>query len=201
MELPALVIVGYFILAKADLSNRLVLIPALLWGLHYTHRALIFPLRIRTTRKKILVLIVALAFFFNLINGTLNGYSLAYLTPEFKPHLLSDLRLFAGTAIFLTGFVINKYHDYLLIKLRSTSGDGYKIPHGALFKYVSCPNFLGEIISWAGFALAAYNLAALSFLIWTAVNLVSRALDHHKWYIAEFPEYDRERKAIIPFIL
>jgi steroid 5-alpha reductase family enzyme len=112
-----------------------------------------------------------------------------------------DIRLTTGSIIFLTGFVINKYHDFLLIKLRPSTGDGYKIPYGGLFRYVSCPNFLGEIISWTGFALVAFNLAALSFLIWTVVNLTTRALDHHKWYIKEFPEYNKERKALIPYIL
>jgi 3-oxo-5-alpha-steroid 4-dehydrogenase 1 len=49
--------------------------------------------------------------------------------------------------------------------------------------------------------LVAFNLPALSFLIWTIVNLTTRALDHHRWYIKEFPEYDKERKALIPFLL
>src|SRR5664280_1566896 len=71
MELPALVIFGYFLIFKANLFNVLVLVPALIWGLHYFHRVLIFPLLIRTARKKIPVLIVFLAFMFNVINGFL----------------------------------------------------------------------------------------------------------------------------------
>ena len=89
----------------------------------------------------------------------------------------------------------------ILIKLRPAKGNGYKIPYGGLFKYVSCPNFFGEIISWAGFALVAFNLPALSFLIWTLINLSTRALDHHRWYLKEFPEYDKDRKALIPYLL
>jgi len=49
--------------------------------------------------------------------------------------------------------------------------------------------------------LVAFNLPALSFLIWTIVNLTTRALDHHRWYIKEFPEYDKGRRALIPFLL
>jgi protein-S-isoprenylcysteine O-methyltransferase Ste14 len=201
MELPALVIFGYFLGFKADLSNILTLVPALLWGLHYIHRVLIFPLQIRTARKKIPVVIVISAFIFNVVNGFLNGYWLVYFVPEYRSGVLIDLLLIVGIILFLTGFVINKYHDFLLIKLRSTAGNGYKIPYGGLFKYISCPNFLGEIISWAGFALVVFNLPALSFLIWTLVNLTTRALDHHRWYIKEFPEYDKERKVLIPFLL
>ncbi len=201
MELPALVIFGYFLGFKANLFNLLTLVPALFWGLHYIHRVLIFPLQIRTARKKIPVIIVIFAFIFNIINGFLNGYWLVYFATEYRSGVLINLRLTGGAILFLTGFVINKYHDFLLIKLRTTSGNGYKIPYGGLFKYVSCPNFLGEIISWTGFALIAFNLPALSFLIWTLINLTTRALDHHRWYIKEFPEYNKDRKAIIPYLL
>ncbi len=201
MELPALVIFGYFLIFKANLFNVLVLVPALIWGVHYIHRVLIFPLLIRTARKKIPVLIVSLAFMFNVINGFLNGYWFVHFAVVYESGVLINLRVATGVILFITGFVINKYHDFLLIRLRPASGNGYKIPFGGLFKYVSCPNFLGEIISWAGFTLVAFNLAALSFLIWTIVNLTTRALDHHKWYIKEFPEYNKERKALIPYIL
>jgi steroid 5-alpha reductase family enzyme len=124
-----------------------------------------------------------------------------HFATDYKPGIIINLRLIGGAIIFLSGFAINKYHDAILIKLRPTSGNGYKIPYGGLFKYVSCPNFLGEIISWTGFAIVAFNLPALSFLVWTLVNLTTRALDHHKWYIKEFPEYPKERKAIFPFSL
>jgi 3-oxo-5-alpha-steroid 4-dehydrogenase 1 len=201
MELPALVIFGYFLIFRANLLNILILVPALIWGLHYIHRVLIFPLLIRTGRKKIPLLIVILAFIFNVINGFLNGYWFVHFATEYKSVVLIDLRVMTGIILFLTGSVINKYHDFLLIKLRPISGNGYKIPYGGLFKYVSCPNFLGEIISWTGFALVAFNLAALSFLIWTIVNLTTRALDHHRWYNKEFPEYNKERRALIPYLL
>jgi 3-oxo-5-alpha-steroid 4-dehydrogenase 1 len=201
MEFPSLGIFGYYLCFKADLLNVLVLLPGLLWGLHYIHRVLIFPLQIRTGRKKIPLLIVILAFIFNIINGFLNGYWFAHFATDYRSDALINLRLIVGVIVFFSGFAINKYHDAILIKLRPASGDGYKIPHGGLFKYISCPNFLGEIISWSGYALVAFNLPALSFLIWTLVNLTTRAIDHHRWYIKEFPDYPEERKAIFPSFL
>ena len=201
MELPALFAFGYYLLFIESWFNILILIPVILWGLHYIHRVFIFPFQIRTAKKKMPVVIVVFALFFNIVNGYLNGYWLLHFVPEYRSNVLIDLRLAAGVVFFLTGFVINKYHDNLLIKLRSASGNGYKIPYGGLFKYISCPNFLGEIISWAGFAVVAFNLPALSFLVWTIVNLSTRALDHHKWYLKEFPDYPKERKAIIPRLL
>jgi hypothetical protein len=201
MELPSLAIFGYFVIFKANLHNILILIPGILWILHYVHRVLIFPLQIRTGRKKIPLLIVFLAFFFNIVNGFINGYWFVHFEPVYSPGLLINLRLGAGVILFLTGYAINKYHDMILISLRPISGNGYKIPYGGLFNYVSCPNFFGEIVSWIGYAMVAFNLPALSFLIWTLINLTTRALDHHRWYLREFPDYDKKRKAVFPFLL
>jgi len=87
----------------------------------------------------------------------------------------------------------------VLALLYSALGEtGYKIPHGGLFERVSCPNYLGEIIEWSGWALATWCLPGLSFAVWTFANLAPRARAHHRWYRAKFPEYPEERKALIP---
>ena len=201
MEFPALAVFGYFLSQNFDFFNRIVFTAVFLWGLHYVNRVFVFPFLIRTARKKIPVVIVVLAIFFNTVNGFLNGYWLSHFAAGYQQDRLINIRLAAGIVLFLSGFVINKYHDRLLINLRSSSGNGYKIPFGGLFRYVSCPNFFGEIITWLGFFIAVFSLPALTFLIWTSVNLTARALDHHKWYRKEFSDYPGERKAIIPFIV
>lgn len=199
MELPALAIVLYFVLNANNWQNQIVATASMLWGLHYIHRAIIFPLRIKTRGKKMPVIIVISAIFFNSVNGSINGYWLAHFVPETNQYFY--IRLVAGVILFLTGFGINQYHDRILISLRKGSQTGYQIPYGGLFKWVSCPNFLGEIISWLGFFILTFGLPAFAFLIWTMVNLIPRAIDHHKWYLKEFAEYPKERKAIVPFIL
>ena len=65
------------------------------------------------------------------------------------------------------------------------------MPTGGLFRYVSCPNYLGEIVEWTGFALVMGALPGFAFLAWTLANLVPRALEHHRWYRATFPDYPR----------
>jgi hypothetical protein len=70
-----------------------------------------------------------------------------------------------------------------------------------LFRYISCPNLLGELIEWLGFAILCWNLPALTFFIWTSANLIPRALSHHRWYKEKFNNYPPERKAIIPFLV
>lgn len=51
---------------------------------------------------------------------------------------------------------------------------------GGVFEYVSGANFLGEIMEWAGFALAAHSVHSLAFAFFTAAVLSSRAVAHHK---------------------
>ncbi len=201
MELPALLVFGFFLSYSDDFKNRMVLIAALLWGLHYIHRSLIFPFRIKTKGKKMPVIIVFSAVIFNVINGFFNGYWLSHFAPEPKLIGLSMIHLVIGTILFVSGFLINQYHDWLLIHLRKNRETGYKIPFGGLFRYISCPNYFGEIISWLGFFIITLGLPAFSFFIWTMVNLLPRALDNHRWYKKQFPGYPVKRKAIIPFIM
>ena len=78
---------------------------------------------------------------------------------------------------------------------------GYKIPHGGLYHYISCPNYFGELVEWAGWALLTFSLPGLAFFVWTAANLVPRALAHHRDYRARFTHYPAQRRALIPFLL
>jgi len=201
MEFPALFLVVFLILLGRGWPEYILLAALILWSIHYLHRSLIFPLRIHTKGKKMPVLIMAFAFFFNLVNGSIIGYWFGYLAPEYPPDWKTDWRFITGVCLFIIGFFINQYHDRLLIKLRKNSTNGYQIPYGGLFRYVSCPNFLGELIEWAGFALMTWCLPSLSFFVWSFANLVPRALDHHKWYKSHFKDYPKKRKAIIPGIL
>jgi hypothetical protein len=59
---------------------------------------------------------------------------------------------------------------------------------------------LGELIEWLGFAILCWNMPALAFFIWSAANLVPRAMSHHRWYKNKFQNYPAERKAILPYI-
>ena len=52
-----------------------------------------------------------------------------------------------------------------------------------------------------GWALCTLSPAGLAFAFATATNLVPRALSHHRWYRERFPDYPRERKAIVPFLI
>ncbi len=195
MELPALVLCP-FVYFLFESTYNLSLLFISIWILHYFNRTIIYPLRIKTKGKKMPLTIACSAFFFNVINGFFNGYFIALINIEFLNYLL----IYFGLFLFLVGFFINVYSDNKLIKLRRNN-EGYQIPNGGFFNYISCPNFFGEIIEWLGFSIMTFNLASLSFLIWTCCNLVPRSLAHHKWYLNKFEKYPKNRKAIFPFLL
>lgn len=201
MEFPALLIFLYFVLTGDNKMNLTVGIITLLYAAHYVNRSLVFPFRIRTKGKEMPLAIALMAVLFNTVNASMLGYYTGTLQTFYDSNWLSDPRFIAGIIIFLTGMIINMTSDNKLIQLRKSNGNGYQIPYGGLFEYVSCPNFLGEIIEWAGYALLCWSLPSLSFLVWTLCNLIPRALDHQKWYESHFPEYPEKRKAIFPFIV
>lgn len=199
MEMPALLITPIIALVGPSEKDWFSWLLIGLWVLHYFNRTIIFPFRIRTKGKMMPLTIVFSALFFNGVNGFINGYFIGYLyDPEIARTYL-DPHIIIGISLFFIGMFINMKADGRLIRLRSQN-TGYQIPRGWLFEYVSCPNHFGEIIEWIGYAVIAWNLPALSFAVWTFANLIPRTLNHHHWYIENFENYPKSRKAVIPFI-
>lgn len=202
MELPSLSIMLYFLIYGSYSFQSYVWILFSLWIFHYMNRTLIYPLRIKATEKKMPLAIVLNAILFNLMNAGLNGYFLAELANpiHYQAEWLSSPNFIIGIFLFIAGMTINWISDGILISLRKPGETDYKIPKGFLFDYISSPNLFGEIIEWSGFALMAWNLPALTFMIWTFANLVPRAKNHHDWYLKKFPDYPTNRKIVFPFL-
>ncbi len=196
-----LVFAGFFLT-----SDRMQQLPALLlfclWETHYIHRSWVYPLRANSRGRKMPLFIVVMGIVFNVANATLNGYWLFHGGPPLPTAWLYDPRFLSGVALFLGGMAINISSDYRLLALRRQSTERYCIPPDrGLFRWVSCPNYLGEIIEWSAWALATWSLAGLSFAAWTVGNLAPRALAHHRWYRETFTDYPPRRKALIPFLV
>jgi 3-oxo-5-alpha-steroid 4-dehydrogenase 1 len=202
MELPSLLIMLFFLMFGTHSFDSYVWILFALWIFHYTNRTFIYPLRIRATEKKMPLVIMLNAILFNLMNAGLNGYFLSELAnPQtYQQDWLTSPNFILGAVLFVTGMTINWKSDSILIHLRKPGETGYKIPRGFLFDYVSSPNLFGELVEWGGFALMAWNLPALTFMVWTFANLVPRAKNHHDWYHSKFADYPKERKAVFPFL-
>jgi len=198
MEAPAAVFFALFFALGDAPKNPPRVIFLLLWQAHYFHRAFIYPFRIADGRRQIPLVIVLMAFFFNCGNAYLNGRYLFTLSAGYSQAWLFDPRFLTGLALFASGYALNRWSDWILRRLRLPGELGYKIPYGGPYRWVSCPNYLGEIVEWAGWALATWSLPGLSFALWTFANLAPRARAHHRWYRRKFPEYPPNRKAMLP---
>jgi hypothetical protein len=201
MEMPVIVIFTCLFFGGDAEKTVPVYIFYLLFMVHYFHRVFIFPLRLRGKNRRMPLVVVLLAIAFNLCNGFFNGYWFGVLNDFYYPTAwLKDWRFIFGVLFFTTGMYLNITSDQRLISLRNETRE-YSIPYGGFFRFVSCPNLLGEIIEWLGWALMCWCLPAISFALWTLANLIPRALDHHRWYNNYFKEYPKERKAVFPFLL
>ena len=199
MESPAVLVFGYLVLSAPEQSAILWLF-LVMWQLHYIHRAFIYPFTLKSIHP-MPWLVVGMAVGFNILNGYLNGTSLRLNAQEYvATGWFLSWQFQIGLISFAAGTVVNKLSDAELRRIRSDATGAYEIPTNFLHKHISCPNYLGEIIQWCGWALATWSLAGLSFAIWTIANLLPRALATHRWYLLNFPDYP-PRKALIPGIL
>jgi hypothetical protein len=201
MELPALLLPLIIFLTGEGSSRRVIWILFLPFLIHYINRVLIFPFRLRTRGKKMPLVIMLMAILFNTVNGFFLGYYWGYFSGGYTADWLLSPQFIAGLLVFCVGMGFNIRSDNMLIWLRKNNGNGYSIPYGGLFRYISCPNHFSEILEWTGYAIMAWNLPALSFAVWTFANLIPRALDHHRWYREHFEDYPADRKAVLPYIL
>ncbi len=201
MEAVAPLAFLYFFLKGNKSPNPVTVLFLGLFLLHYLNRAFIYPFRMKSSDRPMALTVVVMGMFFNSVNGLLNGRYLNLFASRYTPGWLLDFRFITGVVLFLLGMVINLHSDGILRSLRSETDSGYRIPQGGAYQLVSCGNYLGELIEWIGWAFLTWSLAGLTFAIWTAANLIPRALAHHRWYQSQFPDYPENRKAIIPYIL
>jgi 3-oxo-5-alpha-steroid 4-dehydrogenase 1 len=193
MEAPASIVVA-ICFAMGDRRDAMAWAFLLLWQLHYVYRAFVFPFRRRGSGTMPLS-IAAGSFAFNLINGYLIGRAL------FRFDAVHASPWFAvGVVMFLLGEAINHHSDSVLFSLRKPGERGYRVPRGGLYRFVSCPNYFGEIVAWCGFAVLTRSPAAAVFAAWTIANLLPRARSHHRWYRDTFSDYPKERRALVPFV-
>jgi len=162
---------------------------------HYIHRTYIYPF-FTLSVAPLSCGIVMSALSFCLWNGATQAVSSvacnygAGETPNY----------YVGVPIFVIGMAINMHADYTLIGLKKQNR-GYQIPQGGLFNFITSPNYFGETLEWIGYMVYCnFSMASIAFVVFTAGNLVPRAMKHHKWYQEKFQEYPSNRKIFIPFI-
>jgi protein-S-isoprenylcysteine O-methyltransferase Ste14 len=199
MELPAPIFCLWAYSQGANAGEPVSLVMLAAFLVHYLERAIVYPLRMRSSGKQTPALSAFAAFAVNVMNGTITGLALGHIG-SYGTAWLGDPRFWAGAGIFLVGAAVNHQSDAILRKLRKPGETGYRIPTGGVYRWVSSPNYLGEIVQWGGWALATSSAAGLAFFLITIANLAPRARSNHRWYRSHFDDYPRERRALIPGI-
>jgi len=200
MEVPALLCFSVPFLMEATNQPGIHWLFFGGWFFHYSYRTFVFPFKLNIARRTTPFLIVVLAIIFNALNGSINAAWLKFY-PTDLDSWETILRVILGSVLFTSGVRINHQSDAILMALRTdTSDTSYKIPHGGMYRYISCPNYFGELLEWSGWAIATGSLAGWAFVAFTASNLVPRALAHHRWYQEKFGDYPKDRKILLPFV-
>ena len=127
--------------------NRILM---MCFALHYTNRAILFPLSMKVSNP-MPVSVMLMAMFYCTWNG-FNQATQLILVKAYPDEWLYDPRFIVGVVIFYWGFWVNIQSDRILVNLRKgseASGEKkYVIPKGGWFKYVSCANYCKSIVAW-----------------------------------------------------
>jgi 3-oxo-5-alpha-steroid 4-dehydrogenase 1 len=197
MELPSPFCFAVAYLAGDHAGEPLPLIFMFLFQAHYLQRTFVFPLLMRGSTKHNAAILIMTAVTFNCINGWLCGTAVSQIA-TYDITWLYDPRFIIGVLLFAAGAVINLHSDAVLRGLRGSDESGYQIPKGGLYRWISSPNYFGEILEWVGWGIATWTTAGLAFALFTAANLVPRARSNHRWYCETFAEYPARRRALLP---
>ena len=117
-----------------------------------------------------------------------------FCQPTFQPIFI------LGILIVAVGEVLNGYHHWLLARLRQLGVRIYVVPRHGLFGWVACPHYLGEILSFVGYAMMSDLLPVWGNTLVASAYLSAKANSTLNWYRREKPltipsRWDR----LIPF--
>jgi very-long-chain enoyl-CoA reductase len=125
--------------------------------------------------------------------------------PLYTPPTCKSARTI-GPILFAISQLLNFKAHIDLRNLRPAGTRIRQVPRGVLFKFISCPNYLFEILAWVGFTMASQSVPAACFTVVGAAQMTVWAIQKHKRYRKEFNGedgrelYPRNRKILIPFI-
>lgn len=112
-----------------------------------------------------------------------------------KPELVLAL-----PAAWLVAEISNFIVHVNLASLRPAGTTERRIPYGYGFKKLSCPNYYFEACGWILLTVLSGNWAMALFTIVGTTQMFAWAIKKHRRYLREFPDYPKNRKAMIPFI-
>lgn len=139
--------------------------------------------------------------------GIISLPSILYLSKSEETHVW-----IAGAGLWLTGLIIETVADHQKNRFKKANPD--KQYRKGIFKYIIYPNYLGEILCWAGIYLYVFpslrNWEVLSVIspMWiiflliciSGIPLLERMANKNYANDPEYREYIRKTKKLIPWI-
>ncbi|XP_026765432.2 polyprenol reductase [Galleria mellonella] len=77
----------------------------------------------------------------------------------------------------------------------------HSVPNGRLFKYISSPHRMCEIIIYTVLLLLIPTKTFFCIYLWVLGNQIQTAIQAHEWYKKTFKNYPTERLAVFPYLL
>lgn len=174
-------------------------IPSLLYLGHYVHRTLIYPW-FRKTSSKVWPLETLIYF---AVTNFLLGITFArgLIFGGTRHHIAIQC---ACAVVFIACAIVAGVHDYKLCALRRAGDNGYQIPQGLLFTWISGPNYLFELLQWVAYLVfLPFGFYTAVTGIWVAVNVTGRAEANHDAYVKKLfknGKYPEDRAPYVPFV-
>ena len=123
--IAALIVCPFLVFTSENAVTGMTKVFILIWVMHYFNRSIVFPMRIKTKKKKMPLLIAVLAFLFNVVNGLVNGIYFGSVRFDYPEAWVSSPQFIVGISLFFVGFYINNKSDTYLIGLRKGKQKGY----------------------------------------------------------------------------
>lgn len=107
-----------------------------------------------------------------------------------------------GLALYVVGELCNANVHWYLSTLRKPGETARKIPNGLGFSLVTCPNYMFEIIAWAGIILITRSPSLVVFITIGSYFMYIWAWGKEKAYRKQFGDkYKKKRSVMLPYLL
>lgn len=139
--------------------------------------------------------------FYWIVGGLVNAFVI-YHPWSLASHAAQPLIDVVGLALWLFGEVGNARVHLYLSSLRSVGGTERKIPVGYGFSFVTCPNYMYELLAWAGIILVSRDPTVVIFIAIGLAQMYAWGKGKEQAYRKEFGDrYKKKRFVMVPGLL
>lgn len=141
------------------------------------------------------------SFFYWALSGVLCAYSI-YRPTSLAATANTPAVDAAGVLLYLIGELSNASVHWYLSTLRSRGGTERSIPVGYGFSVVTCPNYMYEVMAWAGIIIVSRDWSVALFILVGTSYMYTWARGKERAYRKEFGDkYKKKRYVMLPGLL